>query len=121
MIDASITEYTTLGKTVIEGGLKLRRGYRALKLGVLEKELLIAAASSGEFYLLSVGQAPGVFIRAGTATYPANDSDPAFAAHCRDAFKGLIRRGYVQHDAGVRFLLNGDGFDKARSLASNGG
>ena len=49
-------EYVTLAKTAFQGGLSLWKQYRAYKLSPLEKELLIVAAQSGQFALLTVGQ-----------------------------------------------------------------
>lgn len=114
-IDPTIMEYATLAKTILTGGAKLWKEYRARAFTEYERALLVAAADSGDFYLLTAQQLPAPIVRAGAATFSDNN-DPAVAAHFRDAFKSLIRRGYIEHDAGQHFTLTGEGFDKARSL-----
>ena len=116
-MNPGIMEYVALAKTAISGGARLWKAYRAHALSKREAELLVAAARSGEFFLLTAGQLPAPIVRAGATTF-SDENDPAVAAHYRDGFRSLIHRGYVEHVADQRFTLTGDGFEKARSLAS---
>ena len=111
----AILEYITLVKTVLSGGAGAWREYRKRMLSEDERELLIAAAMSGEFFLLTAGEAAGPMVRAGLQTF-ADENDPAVAARYRESFKSLVRRGCIEHVADQRFTLTRDGFTKARDL-----
>ena len=81
----------------------------------VEKELLRAAAPSGQFAILTGSPSPYPIIRAGHSTF-GNLNDPASMATYLDAFKSLCSNGYVEHAGGQLFRLTKAGFDKARSL-----
>ena len=115
MVD--IASLVTLCETTLAGGSKLLELYRKKKFSKTEKELLIAAAKRGEFYLLSENQIPGTWIRADGKDF-LDEGDPAFAATYLEAFRGLCERGYIVHEGGRLFNLTGSGFQKARELAS---
>ena len=63
-----------------------------------EKELLIAAAKSGELYIISIDQI-GKIVRVGDE-YFKDDSDPAYAAKYFEAFESLLKCGNIVHESG---------------------
>lgn len=81
----------------------------------IQKELLRAAAQSGEFHVLQVDQLVYPIIRAG-GTDMGEENDPASLAAYYEAFKLLCSNGYIEHAGGVLFRLTVGGFDKARKL-----
>ena len=111
-----VMEYVTLAKVVITGGAAAWTTFRARTLSRYEKDLLRAAADSGQFALLTAAQLPGPIVRAGAVTFPDHDGAPALDALYRDAFERLIRRGYVEHIIDQRFSLTSAGFARARTL-----
>jgi hypothetical protein len=82
-----------------------------------EKDLLVATARTGEFYLLSVQEIPGDWIRAGGKDFVKED-DPALAAKYLEAFHNLRQRGLVSYNDGS-FMLTGSGFEQARKFAED--
>jgi hypothetical protein len=88
------------------------------RLSAEEKELLEAAAGEGQFMLLETEQLPDALILVGPLQYPseAEATDPASFARSLEAFRSLIERKYVQHDAGSVFKLTRAGFTHARKL-----
>ena len=116
MID--IVALASLCKLAIEGGNKVLEEYKKRTLSEAEKELLIAAAKLGEFYILSVEEVPN-WVRVGRKNFCDDIAgDPAIAAKYLDAFTSLCKRGYIKHDDGILFRLTYAGFEKARQLAS---
>ena len=81
----------------------------------IQKELLRAAAPSGEFYVLQVDQLSYPIIRAGGKNM-GNENSPTSLAEYYDAFKLLCSNGYIEHAGGVLFRFTKSGFDKARKL-----
>jgi hypothetical protein len=80
-----------------------------------EKELLRAAARSGEFHVLKVDQLAYPTIRAG-GTNMGEGNDPIILATYYEAFKSLCSNGYIEYAGGVLFRLTAGGFEKARKL-----
>jgi hypothetical protein len=116
MID--IASLITLCKTVgdaLKTGKGVVEALQKKKLSDQERELLLAAAKKGEFFLTSVDQIPGTWIRVDGRDF-VEAGDPAVAARYMEAFRSLCERGYVRHEGGHLFMLTGSGFDKARSL-----
>jgi hypothetical protein len=95
---------------------KAIKQYGKKKLSNEEKKLLISALPTGVFYILSVDQIPGYWIRIGDKDFQ-NEKDPAYAAKFREAFESLCERGYITHENGRLFMLSGSGFAKAEKLA----
>lgn len=114
MID--IASLITLCETALAGGSRVYAAYRKKKLSAEEKELMIAASKGGQFYLISVAQLPGIWVRAEGKDF-SDQNDPAYAAKFLEAFRSLCERGYIAHEGGELFMLTGSGFDKARELA----
>jgi hypothetical protein len=114
-MDPAIMAYVGLAKAAMRGGTVLWKPHRAHALSTYETTLLLASAESGEFVLSTAGERALPIVSVGARTF-ADDGDPVVAAHYRDGFRSLIRRGYVEYVADARFTLTGDGFDKARSL-----
>lgn len=84
----------------------------------IQKELLQAAAQSGEFHILQADQLAYPIIRAG-GTNMGNENDPASLADHYDAFKLLCSNGYIEHAGGALFRLTSGGFVKARSITEH--
>ena len=80
-----------------------------------QKELLAAAAETGEFYVIETEQLIYPIIRAGDCSM-GNENDPASLAKYLDAFKKLCESGYVESFGGKLFRLTAGGFDAARAL-----
>ncbi|MBO8142465.1 MAG: hypothetical protein H0Z37_09885 [Firmicutes bacterium] len=84
-----------------------------------EKELL-KAARDGEDRMKGVfAQMPGdtssfPYIQAGDRHFSFDD--PRATARYRRAFATLIKRGWVEHQGGILFLLTPDGWDVADKL-----
>jgi hypothetical protein len=115
MID--IIALASICEAAIEGGNKLYEEYKKRKLSDAEKELLVAAAEKGEFFIFSADGVPD-WIAAGRETFPEDPAgDPAIAAKYDDAFTNLCKRGYIKYDDGKLFRLTYQGFEKARKLA----
>ena len=91
--------------------VKLRKRF----LSRTEKEILRAAAESGEVHVIQVDQLAYPIIRAGNAAM-GGGNDPASLASYYKAFESLRSNGYVEHVDGVLFRLTTAGFDKARKL-----
>ena len=72
----------------------------------------------GEFILFSVDQIPGIVVIADGKDFH-DDNDPAYAAIYLEAFRSLIKRGYIVYEDGVLFRLTGSGFKKAREFAES--
>jgi len=116
MID--IVALAALCKLAIEGGNKALEAYKKKKLSEAEKELLIAAAKDGEFYIIHVDGHPD-WIRVVRKNFPDDiTGDPAIAEKYHDAFESLCKRAYIRHDDGILFRLTYTGFEEARSLAA---
>lgn len=81
----------------------------------IQKELLRAAAQSGEFHVLQADQLAYPSIRAGGKDM-GNEYNPASLAEYYEAFKLLCSNGYIEHAGGALFRLTADGFNKARKL-----
>ena len=113
MID--IAALVTVCQTAAAGGSKALGALRQRRISDDEKELLSSAAKSGEFHIISVGQPPYNWVRAGSSDF-AGDNDTAVAAKYLEAFRSLCERGFIDHKDGTFFILTGSGFDKARSL-----
>lgn len=84
----------------------------------IQKEILRAAAQSGEFHILRADQLAYPMIRAGGVDI-GDENDPASLATYYEAFKLLCKNGYIEHDRGTRFRLTSGGFDKARSITKH--
>jgi hypothetical protein len=116
MID--IASLIALCQTALTSGSKLIASYKKKKLSAPERELLTAAAQQGTFYILSVNEIPGSWVRVGGNDFVDTAGDPAFAARYLEAFRNLCERGYIHHESGVLFKLTGTGFEKARELSA---
>jgi len=81
----------------------------------IQKELLRAAAQSGEFYIIQADQLVYPIIRAGGKDM-GDENDPASLAAYYDAFKALCSNGYIEPVAGRLFHLTKGGIEKARRL-----
>ena len=81
----------------------------------IQKELLQAAARSGEFQIIQVNELLYPIIRVGGIDM-GNENDPASLAAYWDSLKLLCANGYIEHAGGALFRLTADGFDKARKL-----
>jgi len=114
MID--VAALVSLCRAALAGGSKVIEAYRKNVLSEEEKQLLIAASQAGDFYLLSVAQLPGTWVRAGGKDF-LDQTDPALTARFLEAFRSLCERGYIVHEGGAFFMLTGSGFDRARELA----
>ena len=116
MID--LVALASLCKLAIEGGNKVLEEYKKRTLSEAEKELLIAAAKEGEFYIISVNEVPN-WVRVGRKDFIDHKAgDPAIATKYLDAFTNLCKRAYIEPDHGILFRLTYTGFEKARQLAS---
>ena len=80
-----------------------------------ERELMLTAAKSGEFYIMSVEEI-SAWVRVERKDF-CDISDTAISTKYTDAFKSLCERGYIQHVNGMLFKLTNSGFEKARQLA----
>lgn len=90
---------------------KLKKHFPSSK----EKELLRAAAQSGEFHIIKPDQLDYPIIRA-AGTNMGDENDPASLADYYQAFKSLCSSGYIEHAGGALFRLTAGGFEKARKL-----
>ncbi|MEW6111219.1 MAG: hypothetical protein AB1664_03745 [Thermodesulfobacteriota bacterium] len=90
---------------------KLKRHFPSAR----EKELLRAAAQSGEFHIIKPDQVAYPIIRAG-GTDMGDENDPASLAEYYEAFKSLCSNGYIEYADGAAFRLTADGFKKARNI-----
>jgi len=81
----------------------------------IEKELLQAAAQSGEFNVIILNELIYPIIRAG-GTNMGDENDPASLAKYNDAFRSLCSNGYIEYADGCLFRLTAGGFEKARKL-----
>ncbi len=115
MID--ITSLVVLCETALAAGSKAVKAYANKRLSGEEKELLIAAAQTGEFFLIEAANIPGTWVRAGRRQF-ADLTDPAYAATYLEAFRSLCERGLIVHEGEGTFMLSGSGFRKARQLAN---
>lgn len=103
----------------LEAALRLWGTIKDLKVSDEEKELL-KAARDGEDRMRGVFiQLPGdmttfPYIQAGNKHF--NFDDPRITARYRKAFATLIKRGWVEYQGGVVFLLTADGWDAADNL-----
>jgi hypothetical protein len=112
-----IVALAALCKLAIEGGNRVLEEYKKRKLSEAEKELFVAAAENGEFFIFSADGVPD-WIAVGGKTFPKDPAgDPAIAAKYDDAFTNLCKRGYIKYDDGKLFRLTYPGFEKARQLA----
>ena len=84
----------------------------------IQKELLQAAAQSGEFHILQADQLAYPIIRAG-GTNMGDENDLASLADYYDAFKLLCSNGYIEHAGGALFRLTSGGFVKARGITEH--
>ncbi len=114
MID--IASIVALCQSALAGGTKVFEAYQKKKLSDEERELLVCASQTGEFFLHTVAQLPGTWVKAGRKHFQ-NESDPAYAATYLEAFRSLCERGLIIHEGGKLFMLTGTGFKKARELA----
>jgi len=116
MID--IVALASLCKLAIEGTDKALEEYKKRTLSEAEKELLIAAAKNGEFFVIHLNEAPDSIRAGGKDFIDHKAGDPAIAAKFFDAFMSLCKRGYIRPEKGSLFRLTYDaGFKKARQLA----
>jgi hypothetical protein len=113
MIDAA--SLITVCQLAISGGNKAIKEIAKKKLSTVEKELLVAGAEKGEFYILSADGVPS-WVRVERRDFCDVD-DAAITTKYLYAFKNLCERGYVEHDTGILFRLTDSGFAKARQLA----
>ncbi len=112
-----IPSLMTLCKLAVGGVDKAIQEYKKRKFSEPEKQLLIAAAQKGEFYVLSADGVPD-WIRIERKSFPSDiGSDPADSAKYHDAFEGLCKRGFIRHEGGILFRLTSLGFKTARKLA----
>jgi len=117
-----IASLVMLCQTVLAGGSRIIEGYKKKRLSEAERELLIAAAKQGTFYLIDVDQISVTWVRAGGKDFiDTKTIDPAFAAQYLEEFRNLCERGYIVHVDGILFMLTGSGFKKARELAEKEG
>jgi|CXWL01.1.fsa_nt_gi hypothetical protein len=105
--DAEFAAHTALGRTA--SGVDSSGD----DLTIEEIDLLCAAAEKGDIHVLKADI--GTWIDVGGEQF-RDDSDPAVAALYLDALRTLMRRGFVNHDEGILFVLNGRGFKLARAL-----
>jgi len=84
-------------------------------LSSIQKELLRAAAQSGEFCVLQADQLSYPIIRAGSKNM-GDGNNPASLAEYYEAFKSLCSNGYIEHAGDALFRFTKGGFDKARKL-----
>lgn len=102
-------------------GSKACKEHKEEEFNKEEKELLIAAATkSGEFLDISnIDQLPGPAILVRFKPNLYDNNDPMIVAKYFDAFKSLLRRGYILYDEGKLYKLTGSGWEKGKELASN--
>lgn len=81
----------------------------------IQKELLRAAAHSGEFQIIQVNELLYPIIRA-DGTNMGDENDPASLATYWEALKSLCSNGYIEHADSHLFRLTAGGFNKARKL-----
>lgn len=103
----------------IEAALRLFGTMKELKLSQEEKELLKAARDGKDRNQGVFAQMPGdmdtfPYIQAGDTHFTFDD--PRMTAKYRQAFANLIKRGYVEHQGGIIFILTADGWDAADKL-----
>lgn len=108
----------SLCQIAVKGGSKVAEQYKKKKLSETQKELLIAAAKEGEFYVLSADGVPDWLRVANKNFVDTETNDPVIAIKYTEAFKNLCERGYIYHDIGILFRLTLVGFEKARKLAT---
>jgi hypothetical protein len=90
--------------------------FSAENLTTEQRDLLLAAAKSGEFQVVKTQQRRP-WIRSGGKNF-SDDKDPAFNARYFKAFELLRSYGLIEHDDGVAYLLTADGFEIAYNLAN---
>lgn len=95
----------------ITGVAKLKKRF----LSRIKKEILRAAAGTGEFHVIQVDQFAYPIIRGGDAAM-GNQDDPLSLATYYEAFESLCSDGYIEHVDGVRFRLTVAGLNKVRKL-----
>lgn len=103
----------------IEAALRLFGTLKELKLTQEEKNLLKAARDGKDRMQGVFAQMPGDMdtfphIRAGDTDFDFDD--PRKTAKYRQAFANLIKRGYVEHQGGIVFILTADGWEAADKL-----
>jgi len=81
----------------------------------IQKELLKAAAKSGEFYIFQLDQLVYPVIRAGSMDM-GDQNSPTSLAKYYEAFKSLCEIGYIEHVEGVFFRLTASGLEKASNI-----
>ena len=94
-----------------------RKGVNRMDFTSEEKELLIAAAESGEFRLVSIQDR--TWVTAGGKDFPDDPEkcDLAVIATYLEAFKSIRNRRYIRKVSPIFFRLNVSGFKIARELA----
>jgi len=114
MVDivASLISLCTLA---VSGGAKALKEIQKRTFSEPERELMITAAQSGEFYIMSVEEIPNWVRIGGKDFYDIHA--PAISAKYLSAFKSLCERGYIEHVNGILFRLTSTGFEKARQVA----
>lgn len=85
----------------------------ASKLSRRERELLIAAAEDGVFFVVK-SDLYGVHVASSSRQFA--EQDPSITAHYLDAFTSICARGLIVPQGNRRFRLTGQGFDLARGL-----
>lgn len=104
-----------------EAGVEPKSGALAsnepLELSPEERDLLIAAAKTGEIFLHTSNE--GKWLTAGNRKFP-EDEDPASVAKYIAALKSLCGRGYAEYDEGDLYGLTSIGFEVARGLKQLG-
>lgn len=103
----------------IEAALRLFGTLKDLKLSEEEKELLKAARDAKGRMKGVFAQMPGdmtsfPYIQAGDEHFTFDE--PRTTAKYRQAFANLIKRGWVEHQGGILFLLTADGWNAADKL-----
>lgn len=103
----------------IEAALRLFGTIKELRVSEEEKELLKSARDAKDRMKGVFAQMPGdmtssPYIQAGDKHFSFDD--PRTTAKYRQAFATLIKRGWVEHQGGIIFLLTADGWDGADSL-----
>lgn len=103
----------------IEAALRLFGTLKDLRLSNEEKDLLKAARDAKDRMKGVFVQMPGdmnssPYIQAGDDHFIFDD--PRDTAKYRQAFANLIKRGWVEHQGGILFLLTADGWDASDKL-----
>lgn len=104
----------------VEAAMRLWGTVKDLKLSDEETELLLAGYNGkdqwhGVFALFDGAGGDVPFVQAGQQRF-IKEGEPYYAAKYRRAFSNLIKRGYVERQGGVIFILTADGWEAAQRL-----